>query len=179
MLVLASIFIFHSLFDKDFTLEIAVEKRAFSSSADTIGRYPDAVIVSASKINILHPNFVHRLLAPGLDSIPGNLYWFLMIGICIIGLLYFQKFTLQEPFSRRTYLGVRALSWLMCFILIVHGVTNVWLNSQVKELTNGQYRPILQMPMLMPEFWIFLVLQRVVYIFRKGYQLSLDQQYTI
>lgn len=54
-----------------------------------------------------------------------------------------------------------------------------WFDEQVKILTNGQFVYNKPVPILSPEFWILVVLIRLIRIFKKGVGLQKENDLTV
>jgi|GEM_PF-5024923 len=177
-LLLLSCFLLGPLFGADAAVELPVSHLADKSLV--LKQMTGARITANGVLHLEQPSLALRLLAPNrdlffLDAV--HACWLLAIGVA--GIVYFRKFNYRAPFSRQTLSGVRLIFLITLVFLLIAAFRGPWLNGMVLELTGNEYGYQSVDLFLLPEFWMMLVLQRVVHLFRKGYELTLDQQYTV
>jgi hypothetical protein len=158
-------------------VEIPVEARLAHSRI--IESYPGGKITNNGDLVIERPSLLYRLLAPAREPMgdPINQLWF--FGILLISYVYLRKLTAQEPFTKQTLTGMKALSLFTICVFFVAFARQRWLYEEVKYITAGNFTPSSNNLMQLPQLWIWVLLARGVQIFRKGYQLTLEQQYTV
>jgi hypothetical protein len=176
-MLLLMLFFFSSRLLTD-EIEITIPVRAKEAPARVLEQYAAATVLGGS-VRIDKPTLAHKLFAPAEGFLYDPIYALWMFGALLIGYLYFRKMTTEEPFTAQTLKGMRALALITFVLLVATSTRHYWIHREIEALTGGHYTPRIPSMFLMPEFWLLMALLRGVHIFRKGYQLSLDQQYTV
>ncbi|TCJ18613.1 hypothetical protein EPD60_03685 [Flaviaesturariibacter flavus] len=176
-IVLLVFTIFGQLTDTGSPVKLPVH--VFGKEAPVIDSLPVATVTQSGVLQITHPTILQRLLAPGEFVMFDLVHAAWLLSVLIVCGLCFRKFNYRDPFTRQSLKGIRLLFWLTMFFWLVTALRQPWYIAQVKEITGGRYHIDFIDYFMTPEFWVFLVLQRLVYIFRKGYELTLEQQHTI
>jgi hypothetical protein len=152
--------------------------RSKSDTATVLRQFPGARVLTESRLLIEHPTLDQRLLAPSNDSLFDPLYTFWIIVAMIISIIYLRDFSVRNPFTRKAVTGIRLLAFFTAIIFFLSFLREIWFRELVKDLTRDQFAlQARSFPFL--AFLAILALQRIVQVFRKGYQLSLEQQYTV
>jgi hypothetical protein len=177
-LLLFLFFFLAEIFSEDSMLEIPV--RLTSPAAEIrIEQLPTATIISEGVLRIPEPNIAQRLITSTTDSIIDPVYLLWFIGVIIIYLVFFRDIELKDPFTRRTLTGARVLLILSIVLYLVSGFREYWLHQIVQEYTGKRYSVRWDHLPLVPELFLIVAMRRLVHIARRGYQLTLDQQYTV
>jgi glucan phosphoethanolaminetransferase (alkaline phosphatase superfamily) len=144
---------------------------------DTLQTFSNAYIVGPGKIRIKESSTKMKYLAPRVTIDP--MYALLFFINAIIIVFFFWDFSYKNPFTKKALRGLQ----IGFAILLVFFVANLfryqWFDEQVRSLTNGQYSYERQSPLASPEFWILLVLVRLMMIFKNGVRLQQDTNLTI
>ncbi|TCJ18614.1 hypothetical protein EPD60_03690 [Flaviaesturariibacter flavus] len=164
--------------DSEESMPIAV--RPASNFQPNQKEYPGANIFPTGELTVVNPSFLQRLLVPGkLD--PLRVLW--GIGVLIIGFVFFRNYKVAQPFTREALTGLRVLMFFCGFFVVLDLARSYWFLQLVRGLTANQYTldNHLHLGSLsgIPAFWVLMGLIRLNQVFRKGYQLTLDQQYTV
>jgi hypothetical protein len=166
------------LSDSESALEIPVrplERRTEVS----IAQFPKATIVAEGVMRIPDSKIWQRLIATTSDSLLDPIHLFWLICIITVYLVFFREIEIRKPFTRKTLLGMRVLFILSILLYFAVCFREYWLNQTVRELSGGTYRSSGGGLLFFPELLLTIALQRLVHVFRKGYQLTLEQQYTV
>lgn len=173
MFLLSLMLVIITVNDTSSPVEAAVYKK--DAAVDTLHRFADASIIGVGKIHVAQPSSLLHFLAPrNMLDFP---YALLLLLASVVLIVFFLDFSYRNPFSRKALWGLR----LLCGLLLVFWVANFWrhewLDEQVRLLTGGQYA--YDRPATSPEFWIFFVLLRLLWIFKSGYALQKEQDLTV
>jgi hypothetical protein len=165
------------IFGEDYPVKIPV--RSSFSHARNIESFLAGTVNNDGTLVIEKPSFLYRLIAPDEQPVADPVYEAWFFGIILIGYLYLRKLSPEEPFTERTLKGMKALTMLTLIIFFIALGRQYWLYEEVAHITANKYVLRDRSMGQLPQLWILILLGRGVQIFRKGYQLTLDQQYTV
>jgi hypothetical protein len=174
-ILLTLFFLVSELTDRQPSIQGDISK--VNGTADTLQTFSNAFVLCPGKINIKEASSKMRYLAPRPEIDP--MYALLFFLSAIILVTFFWDFSYKNPFTRKALLGLQ----IGFGLLLVFAVTNFfrydWFDEQVRLLTNGQFEYNKPLPLASPEFWILLVLIRLIRIFKKGVGLQKDIDLTV
>lgn len=174
--ILLSLVIVLGGFDKAERLEMRI--KTIDVPLDTTHSFPGANLLGPGKIHILKPTAKMSYLSTDTDVVD-PLYGTLMFIGAIIAGIFFWDFSYLNPFTKKALWGVRILGGLLFAFLIINLMRYSWLTKQIKELTDGKFVYDTPSMFALPEFWILVVLMRLIRIFSKGVTLQHETQLTI
>ena len=148
-----------------------------NGTADTLHTFSNAVVLGPGKINIANVSSNMRYLAPRPFIDPMYALLFFLSALIIV--FFFWDFSYKNPFTKKAFIGLIIGAGLLFFFMVANFYRYYWFDEQVKMLTNGQFSFNKPVPILSPEFWILLVLIRLIKIFRKGVYLQTDNDLTV
>lgn len=175
--LLPVIFFCARLFDAD--LPVTIPVRALKQEPKTLDEFPSGVVYSEGNFAISNPTLVQRFLCPSDDFIGDPLYDLWLVAALVVGYVYLRDFSREDPFTRQTVGGIKALLRITVAVVLIGMFRNYWMHTEVRTLTNLAYVARTPAMFRLPEFWALLALMRLQQVFVKGYQLTLDQQYTV
>lgn len=148
-----------------------------NGTADTLQAFSNAVVLGPGKISIAKVSSNMRYLAPRptIDLV----YALLFFLSALIIVFFFWDFSYKNPFTKKALLGLQIGFGLLIVFMVANFFRYDWFDEQVKMLTNGQFSYNKPVPILSPEFWILLVLIRLIRIFKKGVGLQKDNDLTV
>ena len=148
-----------------------------NGTMDTLQTFPNANVLGPGKIDItaMSPKLKYLAPRPGIDP----MYALLFFISSIIVVAFFWDFTYKKPFTRKALLGLQIAFAVLLVFFIANFFRYDWFDEQVKLFTNGQFSYNKPFPLASPEFWILLVLIRLIRIFKKGLGLQKDIDLTV
>ncbi len=175
VVIIGVVFLIDALANLPKTVEAYVSP--VDAKFDTTQRFTSAVVLGPGKLHILQPTTKMQYFAPDLVFDLGYIILFLLSGILL--LIFFREFTYRNPFTKKALWGIRALFGLLLGFMIANLYRLDWFANQISEVTSGQY--IFERPGLLhlPEFWILVVLLRLLRMFSQGLSLQKESQLTI
>ena len=175
-LIFLTLFLFVSeLNEKEPSIQGNISK--VTGTADTLQFYSNAVILGPGKIHIVDVSSNMRYLAPRPFIDP--IYALLFFLSALIIVFFFWDFSYKNPFTKKALLGLQIGVGLLIVFMVANFFRYDWFDEQVKALTNGQFVFNKPVPILSPEFWILLVLIRLIRIFKKGVGLQKENDLTV
>lgn len=148
-----------------------------NGAIDTLHTFPNAFVLGPGTIRITKMTQKMKYLAP--RPVIDPMYALLFFVSAIIIVAFFWDFSYKKPFTKKALLGLQ----IGFLVLLVFAIANFfrydWFYAQVKMITNGQFSFSRPMPLASPEFWILLVLIRLIRIFKKGVGLQKDIDLTV
>lgn len=175
-LILLTLFLFVSELNENEPL-IQGNISKVTGTADTLMTYSNAVILGTGEIHIAKVSSNMRYLAPrpSIDLI----YALLFFLSALILVFFFWDFSYKNPFTKKALLGLQVGFALLIVFMVVNFFRYNWFGQQVKILTNGEFVYHKPVPILSPEFWILLILIRLIRIFKKGVGLQKENDLTV
>jgi hypothetical protein len=175
-ILMSIFFLIYTLTDENYVVHASIKEN--KKALDTIASFQNIKILGPGEIIIEQPSIKVRLLAPHDLLIADPLYCIIIIIVCIILLFTFWNFSFKNPFLKQTFHGIRLITWAMGIFMTLNHFRYFWFITEVQKLTHGLYEYktfIFQRP----EFWLFMILYRLVYVFKKGYNLQREQELTV
>ncbi len=148
-----------------------------SGGTDTLQTYSNVAILGAQKINISKVSFAMKYLAPRPHIDP--LYASLFFLSAVIIVVFFRDFSYKNPFTKKALYGLYTSVALILIFYVINFLRYDWFNNQVLLLTQGQFNYNKPFPLASPEFWILLILIRLIRIFKRGVGLQNDVDLTV
>lgn len=149
-------------------------------TADTVQYYGRVAVVEAQKIAISRQDFLMAFLAPVSENyFFDGLHLLMVIIICSIGIITFWNFSYYRPFTRQTTLGVRLIANTLLAFCYLFMLRNIWMKDQLQDMT-GQKFHLYNYNMI--PWWgilLYLLLLRIVKVFKKGHSLQQEQDFTV
>ncbi len=167
--------LFSALTETNPYIKADIEK--VNSKVDTLQRFPDVIIVAAEKINVESISPQIKYLAPRPHMDPLYALFFFLLAIIIV--IFFKDFSYKKPFTKKVLLGLQTGFALLLVFYVVNFIRYDWFSEQVKQLTNGMFTYEKPIPLASPEFWILLVLLRLIKIYKNGVVLQSDAELTV
>lgn len=146
-------------------------------TADTLQTFSNALVLGPGKISIAKVSPKMRYLAPRPIIDPIYALLFFLSSIIIVS--FFWDFTYKNPFTKKALLGLQIGCGLLIVFMVVNFFRYDWFDEQVKLLTNGQFSYNKPVPIWSPEFWLLIVIIRLIRIFKKGVGLQKDNDLTV
>lgn len=148
-----------------------------SGRTDTLQTFPNAYVVGPGQIRIKESSTKMKYLAP--RAIIDPMYALLFFISAIIVVVFFWNFSYKNPFTKKALFGLQIGCAILLIFFVANFFRNQWFDEQIRHITNDQFIYDRPSPLASPEFWILLVLVRLMMIFRKGVRLQKEADLTI
>lgn len=144
--------------------------------ADTLQHYTSGSIITTTKLIIQNSTGSLKYFAPRFYD---TIYLSGVFILIVITNTYFWQFSYKNPFTLKALWGIRLLTSFSFIFFIANFWRYNWYNEQVIKITHGNYEFDFPYIFSWPEVWLFFLSLRAMWLFKKGYNLQIEQDLTV
>jgi hypothetical protein len=130
-------------------------------------------------IRLNHPDLVARFMAPGESVLFDSFYLLLIIAVSTIGLFTFSNFSYENPFTRKTTIGMYLLTGVLILFIVAKVFRSEWFSDYLFHETGENLVIDSGRNLYLTEMILTAIVMRLAVVFRKGTRLQEEQDQTV